>query len=51
MLPSDLSAKAVSGGTLSPEVHLEGTQPAPDGDVIQALNQAIISALPARGRS
>ncbi|HEY8811567.1 MAG TPA: ABC transporter permease, partial [Candidatus Dormibacteraeota bacterium] len=45
VIPSDLSAKALSGGTLSPEVHLEGTQPGPAADVIQALNQAIISAL------
>jgi ABC-2 type transport system permease protein len=49
VLPSDLSAKAVSGGTLSPEIHLEGTQPAPDADVIQALNQALISALASSG--
>ncbi len=49
LLPSDLSAKAVSGGTLSPEVHLEGTQPGPAGDVIQALSQAIISALAGTG--
>jgi ABC-2 type transport system permease protein len=49
VLPSDLSAKALSGGTLSPEVHLEGTQPAPASDVIQALNQAIISALAGAG--
>lgn len=49
VLPSDLSAKAVSGGALSPEVHLEGTQPAPDADVIQALNQALISALAGSG--
>jgi ABC-2 type transport system permease protein len=49
VLPSDLSAKAVSGGALSPEIHLEGTQPAPDADVIQALNQALISALASSG--
>jgi ABC-2 type transport system permease protein len=49
VLPSDLSAKALAGGTLSPEVNLEGTQPAPAADVIQALNQAIISALAGAG--
>jgi ABC-2 type transport system permease protein len=49
VIPSDLSAKALSGGTLSPEVHLEGTQPGPAADVIQALNQAIISALAGAG--
>jgi ABC-2 type transport system permease protein len=49
LLPSDLSARAVSGGALSPEIHLEGTQPGPSGDVIQALNQALISALAGAG--
>jgi len=49
VLPSDLSAKAVSGGSLSPEVQLEGTQPGPDADVIQALTQAIITALAGAG--
>ena len=49
VLPSDLSAKALAGGALSPEVYLEGTQPGPAGDVIQALNQAIISALAGAG--
>jgi ABC-2 type transport system permease protein len=45
LLPTDLTAKATTGGTLSPEVHLEGSQPGPSGDVLQALNQAIVAAL------
>jgi ABC-2 type transport system permease protein len=49
VLPSDLSAKVLSGGTISPEVHLEGTQPSPGADVIQALNQALIAALAGAG--
>jgi ABC-2 type transport system permease protein len=49
VLPSDLSAKAVGGGALAPEIHLEGTQPGPSGDVIQGLNQALISALAGSG--
>jgi ABC-2 type transport system permease protein len=49
VIPADFSAKAVSGGTLAPEVYLEGSQPGPAGDVIQALNQAIIAALAGAG--
>jgi ABC-2 type transport system permease protein len=49
VIPADLSAKAVAGGNLSPEVYLEGSQPGPAADVFQALNQAIISALAGAG--
>jgi ABC-2 type transport system permease protein len=49
VIPADFSAKAVSGGTLAPEVDLEGSQPGPAADVIQALNQAIVSAIAGGG--
>jgi ABC-2 type transport system permease protein len=49
VLPSGLSAVALAGGALSPEIHLEGTQPGAEADVIQALNQSIISALAGAG--
>jgi ABC-2 type transport system permease protein len=49
LLPTDLTAKAAAGGTLSPEVHLEGSQPGPSADVLQALNQAIVTALAGSG--
>jgi ABC-2 type transport system permease protein len=49
VLPADLSANALGGGALSPEVHLEGTQPGPSGDVLQGLNQAIVAALAGAG--
>jgi ABC-2 type transport system permease protein len=42
VLPSDFSQKAQSG-SVSPEVHLEGSQPGEDSPVIQALQQAMIS--------
>ncbi len=42
VLPSDFSQKAQSGN-VSPEVHLEGSQPGEDSPVIQALQQAMIS--------
>ncbi|TMC12574.1 MAG: ABC-2 transporter permease [Chloroflexi bacterium] len=49
LLPTDLTAKATSGGAISPEVHLEGSQPGPSADVLQALNQALIAALAGAG--
>ena len=49
VLSSDLSSNALAGGALSPEIHLEGTQPGPGADLIQALNQAIIGALAGAG--
>ena len=49
LLPTDLTAKATTGGTISPEVHLEGSQPSLSADVLQALNQALISALAGAG--
>ena len=49
VLPSDLSSSALAGGVLRPEIHLEGTQPGPGADVVQALNQAIIGALAGAG--
>ena len=47
--PPTSAPRPCRAGRLSPEVHLEGTQPAPDADVIQALNQALISALAGSG--
>ena len=49
VLPADLSSNALAGGALSPEIHLEGTQPGPGADLVQALNQAIIGALAGAG--
>ena len=49
VLPSDLSAKVAAGGVLAPEIHLEGTQPGPGGDIFQAFNQALIGALAGSG--
>src|SRR5207244_12063036 len=36
-------AQKVAAGTVSPEVHLEGSQPGEDSPVIQALQQAMTS--------
>ena len=51
VLPADFSQQA-QNGTISPEVHLEGSQPGEDSPVLQALQQALISlASRAAGRS
>jgi ABC-2 type transport system permease protein len=42
VLPSDFSQQAQSGN-VSPEVHLEGSQPGVDAPVLQALQQAMIT--------
>jgi ABC-2 type transport system permease protein len=49
LLPSDFSSKALAGGAVSPEVHLEGTQPGPSGDVVAALSQAMVNAIAGSG--
>lgn len=43
VFPSDFSARAAQG-VIAPQVHLEGSQPGQDAPVIQALQQAIVSA-------
>jgi ABC-2 type transport system permease protein len=42
VLPSDFSTQA-QGGTIAPEVHLEGSQPGTTAPVLQALQQALIT--------
>jgi ABC-2 type transport system permease protein len=42
VLPPDFSQQA-QGGTIAPEVHLEGSQPGTTAPVLQALQQALIS--------
>ncbi|TMF34492.1 MAG: ABC transporter permease, partial [Chloroflexi bacterium] len=42
VFPQDFTQK-VAAGTVSPEVHLEGSQPGEDSPVIQALQQAMTS--------
>jgi ABC-2 type transport system permease protein len=42
VFPPDFSAQA-QGGTIAPEVHLEGSQPGTTAPVLQALQQALIS--------
>lgn len=48
LFPSDFSASAARG-TISPEVHLEGSQPSRSGDVVQALNAGLQGALAGAG--
>ncbi|HYA00193.1 MAG TPA: ABC transporter permease [Candidatus Binatia bacterium] len=40
VLPANLTASAAAGGSLTPAVHLEGTQPGLTQPVLDALNQA-----------
>src|SRR2546428_3709251 len=42
VFPPDFSSRA-QAGTIAPEVHLEGSQPATSGPVLQALQQALSS--------
>ena len=42
VFPPDFSQQA-QAGTISPQVHLEGSQPGENGPVMQALQQALIS--------
>src|SRR5216683_7251444 len=44
VFPSDFSARAQQG-VIGPEVHVEGSQPGTAGPVLQALQQALISAI------
>ncbi|HMJ38371.1 MAG TPA: ABC transporter permease [Verrucomicrobiae bacterium] len=44
VFPADFSRQA-QAGTIAPEVHLEGSQPGTAGPVLQALQQALISAV------
>jgi ABC-2 type transport system permease protein len=44
-LPTDFSSQA-QAGTIAPDVHLEGSQPGTTAPVIQALQQALLSAAP-----
>jgi ABC-2 type transport system permease protein len=48
LFPTDFSAKA-QAGAISPEVHLEGSQPSRSADVLQALNTGLQGALGAAG--
>jgi ABC-2 type transport system permease protein len=48
LFPSDFSARAQSG-SISPEVHLEGSQPSRNADVLQALNLGLAGALGGAG--
>ncbi len=42
IFPADFSSRA-QGGTIAPEVHLEGSQPGTSAPVLQALQQALTS--------
>ncbi len=44
VFPNDFSARAQQG-VIGPEVHVEGSQPGTAGPVLQALQQALISAI------
>ena len=48
LFPADFSARA-QRGSISPEVHLEGSQPGRSADVVQALNTGLQSALAGAG--
>src|SRR3984893_12354701 len=45
VLPTNFSSDALQQGVLRPEVHLEGSQPAQSGAVLQALSQSLLAAL------
>lgn len=49
VLPADFSLLALQEGVIRPEVHLEGSQPGPSGQVLQALNGSLIDALGSLG--
>jgi len=48
VLPADFSA-AIRAGHVAPEVHLEGTQPAESGTILQAVTRALLDALGGAG--
>ena len=48
VFPESFSERAAALDVLSPEVHLEGSQPGPDGQVLQALTQAMVEAAAGR---
>src|SRR6202022_1450926 len=45
VLPTNFSSDVLQQGVLRPEVHLEGSQPAQSGAVLQALSQSLLAAL------
>ncbi len=49
VFPSDFSERSFRQATVAPEVHLEGSQPGPNGTVLQALAQALAGAAGAGG--
>jgi len=49
VFPSDFSVRSFRQGSVAPEVHLEGSQPGPNGTVLQALAQALAGAAGAGG--
>ena len=52
LLPSDFSDRALNRHELRPEIHLEGSQPGPSQQALQAVSQAVlaaIGALPVQG--
>ncbi len=49
VFPSDFSARAIRELRISPEVHLEGSQPGPAQSFMQALAQAMTAAAGANG--
>ncbi len=52
LLPSDFSDRALNQHELRPEIHLEGSQPGPSQQALQAVSQAVlaaIGALPVQG--
>jgi ABC-2 type transport system permease protein len=52
LLPADFTDRALNQHELRPEIHLEGSQPGPSQQALQAVSQAVlaaISALPVQG--
>ena len=52
LLPSDFTDRALNQHELRPEIHLEGSQPGPSQQALQAVSQAVlaaIGALPVQG--
>jgi ABC-2 type transport system permease protein len=45
VFPTDFSQRALGERVISPRVHLEGSQPGPDQQVLGAVSQAILAAI------
>ena len=45
VFPTDFSQRAVAERVIAPQVHLEGSQPGSDQQVLAAVNQAVVAAM------